>query len=384
MNQRPETLDGLRAVYTSMNRHLENPDSWKSELDLASKCLCIFTMGQWKLAPGTWQDLQKWLEPLRDYGILYDVCSEERGRLHFTLHQCSGFHTGPFSEYNGTFLKDILKELAGLSLVFRGLLVTPTGIALRGFPKTDLEVQKLMRVRNQLASVFLAGGVPFNPPYINDICHVTLLRWAKPPSLTAISKIQNEITHWNHAILAELNPFEWHFGYGSLTMQMYEIKILHSYWTPLRIAHRGLIAGPDPAHENSIEILQKRKEAGLHSEIDIWWKQGNFWIGHDFPHEIVSLEFLTSPYFWIHAKHDQSFRELQRISLEKGLGLRIFYHTDEDYVLTTHGDTIIFPGLEDCSGWVYMMPESGKIVPSCASAICSDFSDSSHSTSCQL
>jgi hypothetical protein len=374
MNQRPETIDALRTIYSSMNRHLENPDSWKHEVDLASKCLCLFTIGPWKLAAGTWQELLKWMESFREFGILYDVCGEERGRLHFTLHQLSGFHTGPFPDYDGAFLEEVLAELAGLSIVFRGLLVTPTGIALRGFPATDLEVQKLMRVRNRLASAFSAVGIPFNPPYINDICHVTLFRWTKQPSFSLIQTIQKELSHWEHAVLAELRPFEWHFGYGSLTMRSDEIKVLHSYWTPLRIAHRGLIKGPDPVLENSVDLLQKRKEAGLHSEVDIWWTEGSFWIGHDFPREQVSLEFLTSPYFWIHAKHDESFRELQCISHEKGLGLRIFYHTDEDYVLTTLGDTIIFPGLEDCSGWVYMMPESGKVLPNCAAAICSDFS----------
>jgi hypothetical protein len=375
MTQRPETLDALRGTYTSMNQHLENPDSWKplTISDLASKCLCIFTMGQWKLAPGTWDDLQKWLEPLCQFGILYDVSSEERGRLHFTLHQCSGFHTGPFETYEGDFLDGLLKQLSGLSIRFRGLVVTPTGIALRGFPTTDKELQKLMKVRSQLASAFTEAGIPFHPPYINDICHATLFRWSRTPTFALIQYIQKELSHWEHAVLADLQPSEWHFGYGTLTMRPNEIVYLKRYWTPLHIAHRGLIEGPNPELENSIETLTSRKKAGLHSEIDIWWTEGKFWIGHDFPREPVTLEFLNSSYFWIHAKHDESFRELQRVSNENGLGLRIFYHTDEDYVLTTTGDTIIYPGLDDCPGWVYMMPEAKSIRPSVSAAICSDY-----------
>ena len=375
MTQRPESLSDLDAVYHSMNRHLENPDSWKSleNSDLATRCLCIFTMGRWKLAPGTWQNLLKWLEPLREFGILYDVSGKERGKLHFTLHQCSGFLADSDYEYDGKFLESLLKELSGIQILFRGLLVTPTGIALRGFPSSDLELQKLMRVRNRLASSFLEAGVPFTPPYINDICHSTLFRWTTTPSKEVIHRIQSELCHWNHTLLAELQPSEWHFGWGTLTMAPREIKYLSSVWTPLRIAHRGLTEGPNHDLENSVERLTLRKENGLHSEIDIWWKDNHFWIGHDFPREQVSLDFLTSPYFWIHAKHRESFLELQKVSSEKALGLRIFYHTDEDYILTTLGDTIIYPGLADCNGWVYMMPEMGSIQPSIASAICSDY-----------
>jgi hypothetical protein len=374
--QRPETLDQLRIVHQSMNRHLLNPDSWDpvNTDDLQKlKCVCIFTMGTWKLAPATWQLLQAWLAPLKEFGIAYDVCGKERGRLHFTLHQCSFFSKGPFTQYDGAFLKDLLNDLNGLHIVFRGLLVTPTGIALRGEPSTEHELKKLMSVRNRLGMAFEKAGVPFNPPYINDICHTTLFRWTHKPSQAAIDYIQTELSKWDYSVLAEITPYTWHFGYGSLTMNESEIDYLSSFWTPLRIAHRGLVDGPNHSIENSIQTLQERKEAGLHSEIDIWWKDQQFWIGHDEPREPVSLEFLTSPYFWIHAKHSASFRELQRVSHERGLGLRIFYHTDEDYALTTLGDTIICPGVQDCSGWVYMMPEMCSVTPTESGAICSDF-----------
>jgi hypothetical protein len=359
-----------------MNRHLKNPDSWKT-LDIhsqtTSKCLCIYTLGKWKLSPRTWQRLLTWLSFLNPYGIFYDVSTPEKGRLHFTLHQCSGFTSGPFSLYDGQFLETVLQQLSGLHIIFRGLLVTPTGLALRGYPSTNIELQKLMKTRDNLASFFQEAGVPFEPPYTNDICHATLFRWTVKPSAHIIEMLEEGLQQWNEAILADLTPLVWNFGYGTLLMRSDEIVSLSKIWTPLKIAHRGLTDGPNHSSENSIETIRERCKKGLASEIDIWWKDNAFWIGHDSPREPVSLEFLCSDYLWIHAKHMESFYELQRISNEQGLGLRIFYHTDEDYVLTTHGDTIIYPGLDDVDGWTYMMPEMCTIRPSKASAICSDF-----------
>lgn len=378
MNQFPNTLDELDAIYLSMNRHLQNPDSWTFEsaenLSLL-KCLCVSTLGAWNLSPGTWQRLQRWLDPFRPYGVSYDCQGGESGRLHFTLHQASGFSFSQGTRWNGEFLRSLLKDLAGLQIEFRGLLVTPTGIAIRGYPISDLEVQKLMSVRSRLHDTFQSAGVPFDPPYLNNICHATLFRWTRKPPADLIQRLQTQIQRWDQSVIACLSPFEWHFGYGSLTLRETpaEFDILTSFWTPLRIAHRGLTSGPNRTAENSVETLRLRCQAGLQSEIDIWWKDDAFWIGHDEPREQVTLEFLSSPYFWIHAKHTESFQKLQDISSKLALGLRVFYHTDEDYVLTTTGETIIYPGLEDVKGWVYMMPEMGEVTPTLASAICSDY-----------
>lgn len=373
---RPKRMDELKYVYETMARHRDCPETWKitrTETLATDKCLCIFTFGKWRLMPHVWQDLQAWMEPLRDFGIVYDVSGKDGGRLHFTLHQCSGFSDNPTKLYDGSSLNTLLADLAGLQILFRGLLVTPTGIALRGFPSTNKDVQKLMEVRNRLQSAFEDAKIPFEPPYMNDICHSTLFRWTKPPTEPIIQYIQREIPKWEHALLAEMLPFEWHLGYGSLTMKENEVNILNSYWTPLIIAHRGLTNGPDAELENNQERIQRRSEAGRSSEIDIWWKDDSFWIGHDAPYERVTKEFLCMPYLWIHAKHVEAFYQLQRVANESGVPLRIFYHTDEDYVLTTCGDTIIYPGLLETEGWVYMMPETcSGVVLKRAYAICTD------------
>ena len=54
--------------------------------------------------------------------------------------------------------------------------------------------------------------------------------------------------------------------------------------------------------------------------------------------------------------------------------MNIFYHTDEDLVLTTRGDVIVYPGQPVLDGWISMMPEMAPTVKnSDACAICSDY-----------
>ena len=379
---RPQTLGELEQVYVSMKKHLHTPESWtcrpilKESVVDDSTYLAIYTMGPWRLQT-SWARLMDWMEPFAKKGIIYSVGDgliEGRGVLHFTLHQCSLFGSEK-KLYDGDFLKPLLKQLAGIRILFRGLLVTPTGIALRGFPSTYQSLQKIMGVRNQLRGAFESAGIPFEPPYMNDICHATLFRWTSAPSQEMIEYIQKSIDSWSECILADIIPYRWSFGHGSLRMFSQEITELTTFWTPEKIAHRGLIDGPNHEIENSMTTITEWCRQGRSSELDIWWHKGAFWIGHDEPCQRISKEFLRSEYLWIHAKNPEAFYELQKLSNERGWGLRIFYHTDEDYALTTTGETIILPGLPDVEGWTYMMPEMRNIVPTVAGKICSDYQE---------
>ena len=381
MEPRPKTLEELEQVYLSMKKHLHTPESWtfrpvlkETTLD-DSTYLAIYTMGPWKLHAPSWTRLMEWIKPLESAGIVYSVGDgpiEGRGVLHFTLHQCSLFESEK-KIYDGAFLEQLIKQLAGLRLLFRGLLVTPTGIALRGYPSTQQGLERLMEVRNKLREAFEKAVIPFEPPYMNDICHATLFRWTTTPTLEMIDYLQKGVDQWSECILAEMTPYKWSFGHGSLRMFTEENTELATFWSPEKIAHRGLINGANHTIENSMTTVTEWCRQGRSSEIDIWWHREAFWIGHDEPREPVSPEFLHSEYLWIHAKNPEGFYHLQKLSNEKGWGLRIFYHTDEDYALTTTGETIILPGLPDVEGWTYMMPEMGFVIPTIAGKICSDY-----------
>jgi hypothetical protein len=292
----------------------------------------LYTRGSWKLAPHTWQRLVTWCKQFVEYGTFQES-------LEFTL--C-------FLEEDIPIEKLVIEGLAGLRILFRGLCIKPNGIFLRGVPSNIHSLKKCVSVRNHFSDT-------------TQVFDVLLLQWTRKPTLEILTLLEKSLQSWDEAYFGELAPYRWIVG--DVT-----------FWTPEKIAHRALIAGPDHKKENSIQTISSRCQQGLSSEIDIWFHEEEFWIGHDAPRERVTLEFLTSEFLWIHAKNGEAFYKLQKISNEKGLGLRIFYHTQEHYALTTLGDTIILPGVPDVDGFCYMMPEMDNVTPTVAAKICSDFS----------
>ena len=57
------------------------------------------------------------------------------------------------------------------------------------------------------------------------------------------------------------------------------------------ISHRGNINGPNPSMENKPEYVLDAKLKGYDVEIDVWWKEDGFYLGHDEPQYKVSREF---------------------------------------------------------------------------------------------
>ena len=49
------------------------------------------------------------------------------------------------------------------------------------------------------------------------------------------------------------------------------------------IAHRGLMNGPDKEKENTPKQIELALKEGFDAEIDLWWSNGRFWLGHDGP-----------------------------------------------------------------------------------------------------
>ena len=43
------------------------------------------------------------------------------------------------------------------------------------------------------------------------------------------------------------------------------------------ISHRGNIDGPNPKLENSPEYIQLAMEKGFDVEVDVWYKDDNWW-----------------------------------------------------------------------------------------------------------
>ena len=136
------------------------------------------------------------------------------------------------------------------------------------------------------------------------------------------------------------------------------------------ISHRGNINGPAPDRENHPDyILQALKKVQA-VEIDVWYQDNNWALGHDSPTYEINKHFLLNENFWCHAKNIDA---LVRMNL---LDNHYFWHQKDDYTLTTGGFIWAYPGQSLTSKTICVMPEKTdytKADISRAAGICSDF-----------
>ena len=61
------------------------------------------------------------------------------------------------------------------------------------------------------------------------------------------------------------------------------------------IAHRGLINGPDTRLENTEFAASVCLSEGFNVELDIWFIEDNWYLGHDAPTHVTTFEFIKQP-----------------------------------------------------------------------------------------
>ena len=97
------------------------------------------------------------------------------------------------------------------------------------------------------------------------------------------------------------------------------------------IAHRGNMFGPNLARENSPEYIAEAVNAGFDVEIDVWFINGKFMLGHDEPKYDFDSSILPNKKLWCHAKNSDAF------FLLKKMGARCFWHDKDAYTFTSDG-----------------------------------------------
>lgn len=135
------------------------------------------------------------------------------------------------------------------------------------------------------------------------------------------------------------------------------------------ISHRGNIDGKNPNEENSVSYIQKALKLGYDVEIDVWCVDNKWYLGHDKPRYKVKYDFLTLDGLWLHAKNgDALFHLLQDRQCN------VFYHTDEDWVLTSKKYIWTYPNQLLYPNSICVLPELGYNgdLKNCK-GICSDF-----------
>ncbi len=135
------------------------------------------------------------------------------------------------------------------------------------------------------------------------------------------------------------------------------------------IAHRGNTCGADPTNENSPEYINKALNNGFNVEVDVWYKDGDWFLGHDSGQYVIDFKFLEQECLWLHTKDYNTFSRL----LDIGEYLNFFYHTNEDYVLTSQGFIWAFPGMYGGKDTICVLPEINNTPTENFGGICSDY-----------
>ena len=133
------------------------------------------------------------------------------------------------------------------------------------------------------------------------------------------------------------------------------------------IAHRGNINGPNTIDENKPSYIEAAIDQGYDVEIDVWLLDGKYYLGHDEPSYVVGLEFLETKGLWIHCKNYEALCELSRRDLN------VFYHTNEDYVLTSKNYIWAYPGQPGGKYTICVMPEWNNYSTDGFAGVCSDY-----------
>jgi hypothetical protein len=98
------------------------------------------------------------------------------------------------------------------------------------------------------------------------------------------------------------------------------------------ISHRGNTTGRDIKKENIPEHISDLISNNINCEIDIWYKDNSWFIGHDSPDTVVSTQFLQLPNLWCHCKNLNALIEIQKLNVK-----HFFWHEEDSYTLTSSG-----------------------------------------------
>jgi hypothetical protein len=142
------------------------------------------------------------------------------------------------------------------------------------------------------------------------------------------------------------------------------------------IAHRGNVDGPNPSKENHPIYIESAILLGFDVEIDVWWENDHFYLGHDNPTYLLeNLSLLSNEKVWCHAKNLLALDKLLQIN-----NCNYFWHQNDDFTLTSKGFIWTYPGKQLCDRSVCVINENlitknefKKIHDIMAVGICSDY-----------
>jgi hypothetical protein len=139
------------------------------------------------------------------------------------------------------------------------------------------------------------------------------------------------------------------------------------------ISHRGNINGKDESKENKPSYIVDAIRKGYNVEVDFWYDNGKFVLGHDEPQYSIPLDFIENyyRYLWIHCKNHDALSKLVEID-RGGVYFNYFWHDTDDVIITSKGYMWANPGTY-IEGSIAVMPEYKKDKIEGRLGVCSDY-----------
>ncbi|NBU82762.1 MAG: hypothetical protein EBS55_14060 [Flavobacteriaceae bacterium] len=139
------------------------------------------------------------------------------------------------------------------------------------------------------------------------------------------------------------------------------------------ISHRGNINGRIQEAENKPEYIDDTLTMGYDVEIDVWYVDNGWWLGHDEPQYQIDLEWLDkrSEKLWVHCKNIQAV-EFFYENENECKDINWFWHEEDTLTLTSYGYIWAYPGKQPIKKSIAVMPEIYNDDISYCSGICSD------------
>jgi hypothetical protein len=135
------------------------------------------------------------------------------------------------------------------------------------------------------------------------------------------------------------------------------------------ISHRGNLSGRLESRENKIDYIEEAIDLGFDVEIDVWFVEGSFFLGHDTPETPIDFSWFEKrkENLWIHAKNAQALEELMKTDLH------YFFHENDLATITSKGFVWVYPGNQPIRNSIAVLPELLDDHVFQCSGVCSDF-----------
>ena len=105
------------------------------------------------------------------------------------------------------------------------------------------------------------------------------------------------------------------------------------------ISHRGNLDGRKPECENNPTYIQQALDQGFDVEVDVWYVDGQFFLGHDAPTYLVDPWWFAGKPLWCHAKNIEALEEMI-----VSQGITCFWHETDRTTITSDGILWMYPG----------------------------------------